>query len=351
MKRYMTIAAVGLMAAASAAQAQNCGDTLSVNTTLSANLSCNAFTPFALRIDTPGVILDLNGHRIDHSGRVGVMIVKADGAAVVGPGVIQGSGCFVSDPGDPGAIAIVASDDVTVEGIELTNQGIAVSMLGASRSAIVGNVLREFDIGIVAQDDAYTGRAARDNMIAGNKMIGGARCGELGVWVDGSTTSGTIIHRNSIRNTRDGFYINASENWLQSNTFYGRGGGMSGGSFFGLGVQIVEGQDNHVTGNVFAKTAVGIHIWPGNSATNAGSNYNVVVANRIIASYIGVAVGHLGSQFPANAVENRIGDNQIYSANTGIYFAPGSFDNNGIGNGYNGVTTHVVDLGVGNLWP
>lgn len=334
---------------AMSAYAQQCGDTLSSNTVLQNPLHCRGM-PFALRLDTRGIALDLNGYEIQSDG-VGVLVEHADGVHIFN-GAVNGQACVPALPGDPAGIAVEGSNGVVIERIWMAEHAVAVALHGSSNSEVREVSLKYAGIGFLIYDDAASGLPASGNVISKNDMRGDPNCAGVGAWISGPNADHNTVYSNEFLGTTDGIYVGASKNRLQSNHHQGQGSTMINGTYVGVGILLETANDNEVVSNWIENTSVGIHIDPGTAYPSRGSQGNWVVANDLHDGHIGVAVGHLyptGSR--AISRLNRIGDNRFIGPKTGVWFLRGGDDNNAVGNSFQHVGTDVIDHGTGNQWP
>ena len=330
-------------------QAQQCGDTLSSNTVLQNPLHCSG-VPFALRLDTPGIELDLNGYEIQNDG-IGILVDHADGAHVFN-GAVNGAGCVIALPGDPAGIAVEGADGVVIEQIWMAEHAVAVALHGSSNSEVREITLKYAGIGFLVHDDAANGLRAEGNLISKNQMRGDPNCGGVGAWIGGTNATHNTLYANEFLGTTDGIYVGASKNRLQGNHHKGQGPNMVNGSYIGFGIVLETANDNYVTSNWIENTSVGVHIDPGSAYPSRGSQGNWIVANDLQSGHIGVAVGHPPpTASGATSPLDRIGDNRFVGPKTGIRFFHGGDDNNAVGNSYQQVGMDVIDQGSGNQWP
>jgi hypothetical protein len=343
-----TIPAIVLCAITAHASAQSCGSTLTRDTTLSSDLSCPGFA-HALRIDTPGITLDLAGYTISGS-QTGVLVENAANVTIAGPGVIKGRSCYWNHYFDTAGVRAVDADQLSVSQVAFGGVPIAVSLEGVNGARIYDNVVGAASFGFVLMDAPSRARSARNNEISSNTMVGTAACGLVGAWLEGPQTHQNSLFKNDYSAVSEGIFVAASDNHIIGNHHSGRGGAI------GYGVHVAAGNRNQIIGNRIRKVAIGVYLWPYHYDSRTGAavmdaHENMVIANAIEASDVGIAVGALGVQTGGSALLNRIGDNQVRGASIGLYFGVNAIKNDGRGNGYLGVGTAVVDYGVANTWP
>jgi hypothetical protein len=125
-----TVLFAALLAATGSASALSCGDTITRDTVLDADLHC-ASGEAALHIGRHGVVLDLNGHRISGGpDTAGVMLEDVRHAQVRGPGRFEGLRV---------GIEAVRSEGLSVTGLEFVGVGDGVRLHNSALSDIAGN--------------------------------------------------------------------------------------------------------------------------------------------------------------------------------------------------------------------
>ncbi|MCE3004664.1 MAG: hypothetical protein LW860_18510 [Xanthomonadaceae bacterium] len=352
-RSVIRLAAAALALAGGEAAAQNCGDTLTSSTLLSSDLHC-PHHPYALRIDTPGIVLDLGGHAVS-ARSVGVLVESADSVTITGPGTISGLGCRWPVSFDHAGVRALDADLLEVRGIDFVDVPIAVSTEGGSKARIHANRIRQADFGVVVFDAPARGRKAYSNEISANDMEGDPNCGMQGAWIEGEHAQHNIVVDNSFKGVTDGVYVAASRNLVGNNRHAGRGISSVGGVMIGTGIYIAAGSANEVLGNELADVSTGVYVWPAHYDSRTGALRldafdNQIIGNRIEAAPLGALVGAGGGLVAGIAASNRLHENH-FSAPIGIWFAVNARRNDGRGNAYPGAATPVVDHGSRNLWP
>jgi hypothetical protein len=125
-----TLLFVALLAATASASALSCGDVITQNTVLDADLNC-AGGDAALTIARHGVVLDLNGHRISGGNdTAGVVIDDVRDASVRGPGRFEGLRVGVE---------ATRSEGLRVTELDFVGVGDGVRLHNSTLSDISGN--------------------------------------------------------------------------------------------------------------------------------------------------------------------------------------------------------------------
>lgn len=352
-RSVIRLALAALALAGGEAVAQNCGDTLGSSTLLSRDLHCPHHR-YALRIDTPGIVLDLGGHAVS-ARSVGVLVESAGGVTITGPGTISGLGCRWPVSFDDAGVRALDADLLEVRGIDFVDVPIAVATEGGSQARIHGNRVKQADFGFAVFDAPARGRKAYYNEIAANEMEGDPNCGLQGAWIEGDHARHNIVVDNAFKGVTDGVYVAASRNTVGNNRHQGRGARSVGGALIGTGIQIAAGSANEVLGNELADVSTGVYVWPAHYDSRTGALRldafdNQIVGNRIDAAHYGAVVGAGGVFTGGAAADNRLHENG-FAAPVGIWFSVNAHRNDGRGNAYPGAATPVVDHGRRNLWP
>jgi hypothetical protein len=333
------------------ATAQQCGDTIYQSVTLQHDIVCPVNSPFGLRIGAPNVTLDLNGHAIvvptaattvlvgpGLLGRqcvlepIGVEADRAAGALIrngrildngpcgkaIGVRVFGSHGSTVQDlelEASRGlGVAIVASDDVTVElNRLLVPVGIRVlpdhvERRNSNRTMIRHNIMPVMavpQLGLVEADDADA-MEVRENVVEGASFIVTAGSGSDGIVI----VHNTVKHHPSPHHPAivPALWVTDSSNAYISENVIASTAGLA----MFLNGNGHEVRDNHVSGR---DHAIAIGIWA------AASNI-VVHANQL------------------DTLNNT----------EAIWFGPHASLNDARGNRYGAVSAPVLDQGSGNIY-
>jgi parallel beta-helix repeat protein len=252
-----------------------CGDTITRSTRVTVDLvNC---PENGLVIAADGVVLDLNGHRVDGDGSsdgVGIDVEGRRGVAIENGTVRE----FTE-----GVLAIGGAD-VTIRRITSLQEGHGGILVDGSRDVtIAGNVVRHSGAGIIVtrasrvrvarnrvSDSAFGGISVFESWhvaIAGNTV---ARCRtDVGIGLlQGSSQS--VVVRNRVSRNGAGIVAadGASHNLIAGNTVRRNDSGV---------VVDAGTHDNRVMGNVIGRSAFeGIAV--------VGSDANLIARNRVVRS-------------------------------------------------------------------
>jgi hypothetical protein len=357
-----------LPAAALAAQ-PSCGDTLTSNTTLTADLDCSAYNGNALTMGKNKVVLDLNGHTIwgplgaDTASGVNTngynkTVVKNGTIANVYVGVyVYGSNQTLvknvevygetADSGPAGIeVQYGAGNEIKNVRVHDTSYGILLDY--TANTHILNSEVWGTDYGITTYYDSRariqgnlvhgSSYAFWDQHGGGNRFIGNVSRDNLseGFYIDCDGTGKVILKNNVAKdNFEDGFLINqCSDNgsWIP-----GSGSVFSGNLAEGNGK---DGFDDYVSYN---------SVWTNNVARNNGENgfnidgpggytmtYNVANRNGADGFYFSENYGSGNYnlfKFSHNKANNN--DSWGYDADYGVPSKANKAKGNGSGNCYN----------------
>jgi parallel beta-helix repeat protein len=203
--------ALSISATSRALADPSCGDTLTADVTLSADLTCTNPGYDGLIIGGNGVTLDLNGHTITGPGIVGIRIVGAN-ATVINtakrPGTIKGFGYGVYLNPTQGARVVRLTLTGNGKGIEAGfahsniisgnvisgNSQDGIRLGASSHNWIGGNTVSKNDFGIALADGSDA------NIVSGNNV---SKNRNFGIDVFCGSDSNIILH-NSVTKTTAG---------------------------------------------------------------------------------------------------------------------------------------------------
>ena len=271
-----------LIVAAPASAQPACGDVITQDTTLTADMDCHAAGPGVV-IGAPGITLDLGGHKID-----------AHNNAVTNPGYAN----------------------VTIRNGSIYFDNIGVLLIGAT-----GNTIRDLDI-----DGLITGIALRNS--DGNRIVGNHLLSSL---IDLDENSDHNVVRDNVTRGREGLIgISGSHNRVVRNVVWaGDTGAMSvyRGHHNELLrnmivaeratlLAVVESDDNLISDNRLVQYSAsygeaGIRV--------TGSSRNLFRANRLSDVPLGVAIeSGADNVFRRNLVEGQVLQTFIYTEPDGF---------------------------------
>ncbi len=201
-------------------------------------------------------------------------------------------------PSDAGYVALVDCTDITVQNLNLANNGQGILLVSTTNSVITKNHIANTDTGIYIQDS--TNNIIAENNIANNSY-----------GIKGDTSSNNRISSNNITKNENGIYFTmASENNIIS------GNTVTENTVDGIHLSGPHNTD--ITGNIIANNnETGINFFD--------SKNNKVVGNTITGN------NGYGIKFWYDSSENTISENHIANNGIGILIDD-SFDNNISGN-------------------
>jgi len=209
-----------------------CGDVLTADTTLTADLSCGGD---GLIVAAPGVTLDLGGHTLTGPGRrrfpatETAVSVSATGVTVRN-GTIQDFVSGVSSSGPRTHVSglsvvrtqvgvTLGSDGNHIRGNLVANTGTGVRLDGDD-NLIDGNALRRTGLGVIVARGS-------NNRVAGNSIVGDGNP-DYGIFLT-SLSSGTEVSGNSVSGQpgRTGIHATGFDSRVTGNQVFGNLDGIS----------------------------------------------------------------------------------------------------------------------------
>ena len=308
----------------------SCGDTITEDTTLEADLACPAGTGWAIVIGASNITLDLGGHTISgHAPGVGVLATGREGIAIRN-GTIDGfsEGVFVID----GQGVIV--ERLMVRNLESSDpaqliRGVAIE---GSQDVVVRDM--EFEFLVVAHKEAvdvYSSEVTVDDI-----EVRGGGAG-VGFSFAGACDPVNAPNTGRVTNSRfsdiyvAGFFVACTSNlWIEGNdisTAPGAGIGIQGDAPFPGAVTGLT-----ISGNSIHDTVMGIEFRGIVESTIAN---NDVFANGLWGIAMRQSLGCLSPQpgwecFTSTA--NLIADNNTWENGTDLYHYEESLGNSWQGN-------------------
>lgn len=257
-----------------------------------------------------------------------------------------------------GSVITIDAPDVIIDGLKLTGSGRSHQTIdsgvlmtkNATRAIVRNNQIEDNLYGV----DIH---GARDALVEGNTIIGGddrlmsRRGNGVYVWnAPGATVSG-----NTIRQGRDGIFVNTSRN----NTF-------TNNRFENLrfAIHSMNADDSEVSGNISIGNHLGYAIMFSKRVTirdniSLGDRDHGIMlnyANNALIEGNAMVGGGEKCLFVYNANNNRIKDNRIEGCPIGIHFTGGSAGNEISGNAFVGNRTQIKFVSTkdhiwsGNYW-
>jgi parallel beta-helix repeat protein len=239
--------ALATLAWATSAEAQSCGQVVTENTTLTADLNCLGD---GLVIGADGIVLDLNGHTVDGAGLgVGIRNDGFDGVTIKNGTVKEFDYGIQLNAGTEGNL---------VQGLTLTlNQDVGIQLSGAHNNRVLANTIsQQPEQGVVLLGS--TGNVVANNRIDGTQgmslVLADSRSNTIqDNLVSNGSDNGVVFTASSentfLRNTLSaigdmGLLLEAgsNSNTVMRNTFTRTGG--SGVSVSDSGVSVVDSNNN-----------------------------------------------------------------------------------------------------------
>jgi parallel beta-helix repeat protein len=320
------------------AHAQSCGDTITHDVTLTADLHCTTGW-FALYVPSHGVTIDLNGHTISGDrDLVGISINDAVSVRIVNGGI---SGFW-------GGVVGLRAHKLDMQNMHLKDLGVGVSLNHSIGAQIIDN-----DFALISGNAiSFAVPVGAGYGPAGSHYIGYNRIEESGGGVElcGYDNSDAIIVGNELHKIVD-YGIHATDgsggHRIEDNLFTG---------IENAGIVLRGSRDNEISGNVMRDGRLGIALTPqfrGSCETGPLASPlvrdNRIESNSLLKLDAGVSLG-LGATTSPLVFKNRIGFNKIHDNTTGLYFREDAHDNDATGNAFTGTATPVVDDGAGNSY-
>jgi nitrous oxidase accessory protein NosD len=331
----LTLSACTLFAPAVAAI--ECGASVAGHVTLTADLHCTSGWT-ALYVDTPGTVIELNGHTLSGTAELAAISVHAaHGVTVRGPGTVRGFWAGVNAS---------RSDDLQVEGLLFVDLGTGVIASQSSRARVVGNrfeLLRGHAVTIPSLPGIgvpHAGGHLIERNLVEHSTFGFELCGQRNG--DSRVAGNTLLYIAS-----HGIVLadGIAATTVADNTLAEVGG---------TGILLRAASHNLVQGNHAKRGWVGIGLEPqGLGFCDAGTaraeaSHNDILGNGVFEHEIAVSVGGIGTA--AAAERNRIRDNRLHYGSRGIRLLADSARNDARRNSYLGTVTPVEDFGTANRW-
>lgn len=249
------VIALGVPAAQAGSPALSCGDTITINTTLTADLG--PCPDVGLNINANAITLDLNGHTIsgDGSGSFSYGILSTSNSNVVidstgGKGTVKNfeAGVFINGGGSNVVRHLRVINNV---GSVASGQGAGIIV-----ASEVGDVVEK---NIVARNGPFEGIAVfngADNLIAHNdvhdNVVDDGGVSPYGIRV--AVAEGTRIEKNNVLDSGfDGIGVAGPHTRVTDNTVSGSGATVS----FGSGIQLMEGANrSRILDNTVSNSAL-----------------------------------------------------------------------------------------------
>lgn len=315
--------------------AVSCGDFITTDTTLSADLHCNTGY-YAIEIGANNVTLDLNGHTLSGTNDLaGVIVSGRKNVKITGNGgVIKGfwAGINTADSDylqvnstffyNLGTGLIISSgNDATIKNndfIKISAQGVSIrnSVAGnyANQNTVINNEFYKSAVGIEVCGDDSDKNTIKNNLIWQSHYYG----------IHLSRSNNNIVYHNDIIETTE------------------------------IAMRLDDSSQNQINGNSLRVGRVGLEI-----LANAGygclitgpttSTRNTFNSNHTFDFQTGLVIGS-GSTTTPQVYKNDLRYNKLYDNIQGIFFNSDAHYNNAKNNAYTGTITPISDLGVSNIY-
>lgn len=337
MKALITLALAALLAWHSNAHALACGDTITSDTTLTADLHCTTGW-VALYMPVNGVTLRLNGHTL--SGDIaleGLSVFDASNVRILGPGRITGFWTGIN---------ATRADYLTVQDVDFDNSNAGIIASDTLGTYLQGNDFRNINgWGVYIAAPAGSRSVLGAHTIADNLVLESVG----GFFVCGHANSDNLIKNNTLQGIRDyGIHLldGSGKNQVRDNQLL---------KIETTGLVLGGSRDNTIKGNKFDYGHTGIALAPTFGGICATGPYtdpevrdNTIDSNSIFHQTTGIVAGFGGKGLLV--AKNRIAYNKLYYDGTGIYFNTDTYANDATGNAYAGTAIPVDDNGVANTW-
>ena len=316
------------------ANALSCGEVVTTNTTLTADLFCNSgYT--ALEIGDDNITLDLNGYTL--SGTRDLVGISVYGKNKV---KIKGNGGGLK--GFWAGINSSESNQLQVNGTTFYDLDAGVIISAGSEGLIANNDFIYINGQGVFIANFIAGKQANNNTVTNNEFYQSS----TGIYVCGDHSDKNTLTKNLIWLSQDrGIHLVRSDNnVLQDNDVIESGE---------TAIRLDDSARNQIKSNSLKKGRVGLEILAGSSGACLESGLqrsfkNVYQGNHTFEFETAVI---MGTGVTSNSVySNLLNDNKLYDNNTGIFFNTDTYLNNANSNAYTGTITPVVDLGVSNSY-
>src|SRR5690606_5441320 len=320
------------------ARAQSCGDTVTRDITLTADLHCNTGW-VALYVPTSGITIDLNGHTLSGDrSLVGIDLHEASNVRIIN-GSIRGFW---------GGVIGLRAHKLKLQNVTLEDLGTGVSLNFSYGAQIIDNDFH----GISGQAISFSlplgagHGAAGSHYVAYNRIVGS----DTGIELCGHDNGNAVIVGNQLLKITS-YGIHASEgsgsHQIKENLIRG---------IENTGIVLRGSRANVITGNVLQEGRLGIAMTPqftGQCDTGPLASPwvrdNVIEANHMLKLEGGVTLG-LGMTDKPLVFKNQVRVNKIQDDGTGVYFQEDAHGNDARGNDFAGTATPIVDLGVYNRY-
>lgn len=336
MSKYHALLLACALIAPGSAFALSCGDTVTSDVTLTADLHCTTGWT-ALYVPTPGVTINLNGHTLSGTtGLAGITVQHASDVSIKGPGTIKGFWAGVNT---------LRSDALTIAGIDFRDLGMGVAVALSQKNGLYANTFNGISsISVyIAEPDTAARTPSGSHSIFDNAF----KSVSNGVVLCGMDTGGSDISGNSfaiVSETAIHLRDDSNYNTIRSNTIVDAGQ---------HGIVLRASSRNRIETNLIEYGNIGVALYPeyGNchhSPFVATTGYNSIDGNVIRRHATGM---YFGLGLAGNTVyKNWTRYNQLHDDGVGMHFRRDAVSNGGTTNDYTGTTTPAIDENGRNLY-
>ncbi|MFC3715828.1 right-handed parallel beta-helix repeat-containing protein [Luteimonas soli] len=326
------------LAHAAPARAQSCGDTITHDITLTANLHCTAGW-VALYVPVSGITIDLNGYTLSgNRGLVGIDLQEASSVRIIN-GSIRGFW---------GGVVGLRSHKLKMQNVKLEDLGTGISLNYSYGAQVIDNNFHGISgpaISFGVPLGAGYG-AAGSHYIAYNRITGAG----TGIKLCGYDNGNAVITGNQLLKIA-AYGIHASDG---SGSHQVKGNLIRG--IENTGIVLRGSRANVITDNVLQEGRLGIAMTPQFTGecktgplTSPWIRDNRIESNHILKLEGGVTLG-MGMMDKPLVFKNQIRFNDIHDDGTGLYFQEDAHGNDARGNDFLGTSTPIVDHGAYNRY-
>lgn len=316
------------------ALALSCGDTITRDTTLTADLSCNS-GGYALYVPTSGVTIDFNGYSVHGRASMdGIRVANASDVTLL----------YGNLSGFRVGINASRADRLTVNGMLLWNLGSAVIASDSRAVTLVGNTAYLLDSWAFFLP-AYAGSRPTlgGHVIAGNWLEGPTTL----IGVCGAANGGSLVSGNEMYGGGVLLMDGASRNEVSGNV-------MEGGLPRDFGILLFGSRDNVVSNNGIHRYETGIGLIPAYNRKCATGplplpqvDNNRILDNDLSIGRTAIVLGRGNGRRPL-VFGNLVTGNSIAAFDLGLHLRADSFENTASGNLFFYTTRPVRDDGAFN---
>ena len=307
--------AAGLLLAAPAAApaAVSCGQTITQNTTLEADLNCSE-TP-GIVIGAPGITLDLGGHSV-YSGSVSILNHGYDDVTIEN-GSVEVNTVGIRLQGVHGNVVRHIDLSGLQNGIELTDSD--ANRIVANRLASVWIRLQGGSDDNVVRGNTVVGSESFISVAGsnGNRVVGNIMSAAEGAAVWLYQSNHTLVANNDIRAALGGgvSLIQSHDNRVSDNVVHARASGSNSVDVYG--VEVTDSHANLLARNHFFDTTTAIHVVSGwanelrrNEALGGLADGFLVDATTVATKLLSNYVQNFGDDgIDVRASSSRLGSN------------------------------------------